>query len=172
MEYITKSITIIIIGLILFYGLIKKVKVYDCFIEGVKDGLNLSLKIFPYILAMIIAVSIFRESKAMDYFLAIISPATKLIGLPKEIAPLVLIKPLSGSGALGIYTDIIKKYGADTYIGRISSIIMGSTETIFYTLTIYFGSINIKKIRHTLWAAILADITAIIAAIFITKLMF
>lgn len=172
MEYITKSITIIIIGLIIFYGLIKKVKVYECFIEGVKDGLKLSLRIFPYILAMIIAVSIFRESKAMDYFLAFISPVTKLIGLPSEIAPLILIKPLSGSGALGIYTEIIKKYGADTYIGRISSIIMGSTETIFYTLTIYFGSINIKKIRHTLWAAVMADITAIIAAIFVTKLLF
>jgi spore maturation protein B len=172
MEYVTKSITIIIVGLIILYGLIKKVKVYECFIDGVKEGLKLSLRIFPYILAMIIAVSIFRESKAMDAFLTIISPATKLIGLPKEVAPLIFIKPLSGSGALGIFTDIIRKYGADTYIGRISSIIMGSTETIFYTLTIYFGSVNIKKIRHTLWAAIMADITAMIAAIFVTRLMF
>ena len=98
-----------------------------------------------------------------------IAPIGGLIGLPKEVIPLVLVKPLSGSGAVGILTDILKTYGPDTTIGLISSVIMGTTETIFYTITVYFGAVQIKKIRHTLWAAILADITAIIAAIFLVS---
>ncbi|HEY5561652.1 MAG TPA: nucleoside recognition domain-containing protein [Clostridiaceae bacterium] len=172
MGYFTGSITAIITVIILIYGFLKGVKVYDCFIEGVKDGLNISLKIFPYILAMIVAVTVFRESNAMAYLLYIINPFVKLIGLPVEVAPLVFIKPLSGSGALGVYSEILKSYGPDSYIGRVSSMIMGSTETIFYTLTVYFGSINIKKMRHTLWAALLADLTALIMSITICRLIF
>jgi len=172
MGYLTGSITGIIVVIILIYGFLKGVKIYDCFIEGAKEGLNIGLKIFPYILAMIVAVTVFRESNAMSYFLYLINPLVKLIGLPVEVAPLVFIKPLSGSGALGVYSEILKSYGPDSYIGRLSSIIMGSTETIFYTLTVYFGSINIKKMRHTLWAALLADFTALIIAITICRLMF
>ena len=98
-----------------------------------------------------------------------IAPLGGLIGLPKEIIPLVLIKPLSGSGAIGILTDILKNYGADSYVGLIASVIMGTTETIFYTITVYFGAIQIKKIRHTLWAAILADLTAIIISVLLVS---
>jgi spore maturation protein B len=141
-------------------------KVYEWFIEGAKDGLKVCLNIFPYLLAMIIAVNIFREAKLLDILNNMIAPIGGLIGLPKEVIPLVLVKPLSGSGAVGILTDILKTYGPDTTIGLISSVIMGTTETIFYTITVYFGAVQIKKIRHTLWAAILADITAIIAAVF------
>ena len=118
---------------------------------------------------MIIAVNIFREAKLLDILNNMIAPIGGLIGLPKEVIPLVLVKPLSGSGAVGILTDILKTYGPDTTIGLISSVIMGTTETIFYTITVYFGAVQIKKIRHTLWAAILADITAIIAAIFLVS---
>jgi spore maturation protein B len=95
-----------------------------------------------------------------------------LIGLPKELVPLVLIKPLSGSGALGVYTEIIKQYGVDTQIGLIASVIMGTTETIFYTITVYFGAVGVKKVRHTLWAAVFADLTAIIMAVTIIGLFF
>lgn len=118
---------------------------------------------------MIIAVNIFREAKLLDILNNMIAPIGGLIGLPKEVIPLVLVKPLSGSGAVGILTDILKTYGPDTTIGLISSVIMGTTETIFYTITVYFGAVQIKKIRHTLWAAILADITAIIAAVFLVS---
>lgn len=169
-EYLTKSIIPIIVLLIVIYGMIKGRKVYEWFVEGAKDGLKVCLNIFPYLLAMIIAVHIFREAKLLDLLNNVISPLTSLIGLPKEITPLVLIKPLSGSGATGIFTDILKNYGPDTAIGLISSVIMGTTETIFYTITVYFGAVKIKKIRHTLWAAIMADMMAIIMAILMVKI--
>lgn len=172
MDYIIASLIPLIIGFILFYGFYKKQKVFECFVEGVTDGLKICLRIFPYLLAMIFAVSVLRASKSLDYFTMLLKPVGRIIGLPPELFPLILIKPLSGSGALGIYADIINKYGADTYIGRLASTIMGSTETIFYTLSVYFGAISIKKIRHTLIAAILADITAIIAAITVVRIIF
>ena len=168
-QYITKSIIPIIVVIIITYGMIKGRKVYEWFVEGAKEGLKVCLNIFPYLLAMIIAVSIFREAKLLDLLNNMISPISSLIGLPKEIVPLVLVKPLSGSGALGILTDIVKTYGPDSYIGLIASVIMGTTETIFYTITVYFGAIQIKKIRHTLWAAVLADLTAIIISIFLVS---
>ena len=168
-QYLTKSIIPIIVIIIITYGMFKGRKVYEWFIEGAKDGLKVCLNIFPYLLAMIIAVNIFREAKLLDILNNMIAPIGGLIGLPKEVVPLVLVKPLSGSGAVGILTDILKTYGPDTTIGLISSVIMGTTETIFYTITVYFGAVQIKKIRHTLWAAILADITAIIAAIFLVS---
>ncbi|MGG7144058.1 spore maturation protein [Clostridium nigeriense] len=168
-QYITKSIIPIIVVIIITYGMIKGKKVYEWFIEGAKEGLKVCLNIFPYLLAMIIAVNIFREAKLLDMLNNIISPVSSLIGLPKEIVPLVLVKPLSGSGALGILTDIVKTYGPDSYIGLIASVIMGTTETIFYTVTVYFGAVQIKKIRHTVWAAMLADLTAIIVSILLVS---
>lgn len=168
-QYITKSIIPIIVVIIITYGMIKGKKVYEWFIEGAKEGLKVCLNIFPYLLAMIIAVNIFREAKLLDVLNNMIAPAGRLIGLPKEIIPLVLIKPLSGSGAIGVLTDIVKTYGPDSYIGLIASVIMGTTETILYTITVYFGAVQIKKIRHTLWAAILADLTAIIVSIFLVS---
>lgn len=168
-QYITKSIIPIIVVVIITYGMIKGKKVYEWFIEGAKDGLKVCLNIFPYLLAMIIAVNIFREAKLLDILNNLISPVSSLIGLPKEIVPLVLVKPLSGSGALGILTDIVKTYGPDSYIGLIASVIMGTTETIFYTVTVYFGAVQIKKIRHTVWAAVLADLTAIIVSVLLVS---
>lgn len=168
-QYITKSIIPIIVVIIITYGMIKGKKVYEWFIEGAKEGLKVCVNIFPYLLAMIIAVNIFREAKLLDILNDIISPISSLIGLPKEIVPLVLVKPLSGSGALGILTDIVKTYGPDSYIGLIASVIMGTTETIFYTVTVYFGAVQIKKIRHTVWAAILADLTAVIVSILLVS---
>lgn len=168
-QYITKSIIPIIVVIIITYGMIKGKKVYEWFVEGAKEGLKVCINIFPYLLAMIIAVNIFREAKLLNILNELISPVSSFIGLPKEIVPLVLIKPLSGSGALGILTDILNTYGPDSYIGLIASVIMGTTETIFYTITVYFGAVQIKKIRHTLWAAILADLTAIIISIFLVS---
>lgn len=171
-QYITKSIIPIIVVIIITYGMIKEKKVYEWFIEGAKEGLKVCINIFPYLLAMIVAVNIFREAKLLDILNNMIAPISRLIGLPKEIVPLVLVKPLSGSGALGILTDIVKTYGADSYIGLIASVIMGTTETIFYTITVYFGAVQIKKIRHTLWAAIIADLVAVIVSVFlVTRLL-
>jgi len=155
---------------ILIYGIIKGVKVYEAFVEGARDGLKIAYRIFPYLLAMIFAVTLVRTSGMMNIIEKILSPFTYILGIPKEIMPLVLIKPISGSGALGTLTEIINTFGVDSYIGICAAVVMGTTETIFYTISIYFGSVKIKKIRHTLWAALLADIAAIIAAVNIVKL--
>lgn len=172
MDYIIKAMIPIIVVSITTYGMIKKVKVYECFVEGAKEGLAICVRIFPYLLAMLVAVGVFRESKALDYFIYIVKPVVKFIGLPPEVVPLVLVKPLSGSGAMGIFAEILNNFGADTYIGRVASIIIGSTETIFYTLTVYFGAVGIKKIRHTLWVAIMADMMCVILAVTLARLMF
>ena len=169
-NYITKSIIPIIVLIIITYGMIKGKKVYEWFVEGAKDGLKVCANIFPYLLAMIVAVNIFRSAKLLDLVNNLVEPLSSLIGLPKEVVPLVLIKPLSGSGAMGVFTDILKNYGADTKIGLIASVIMGTTETIFYTITVYFGAVKIKKIRHTLWAAVFADIMAIIMAVLMVNI--
>ncbi|MBN3347920.1 spore maturation protein [Clostridium botulinum] len=171
MNYIVKAIIPIIILLIITYGMIKRVKVYECFVEGAKDGVSICIKIFPYLLAMMVAIAVFRESKALDCLINILRPVSNLIGLPGELVPLVLIKPLSGSGALGVFADILKQFGPDSNVGKMASIIMGSTETIFYTITVYFGAVGIKKIRHTLWAAIFADMVAIIMAVLVTNII-
>lgn len=165
-DYITKSIIPIIVLVIITYGMIKGRKVYEWFIEGAKDGLKVCLNIFPYLLAMLVAVNIFREAKLLDLVNNLIEPVVALIDLPKEIIPLVLVKPLSGSGAVGVLTDILANYGADSKVGLIASVIMGTTETIFYTVSVYYGAVKIKNIRHTVWVAILADITAVIVSIF------
>jgi spore maturation protein B len=172
MNYIILAIIPIIVGAVTIYGMLKGVKVYECFVEGAKDGITICIKIFPYLLAMLIAVGVFRASGVLGYLTTLIAPLVNIIGLPSEIVPLVFIKPLSGSGAMGVFTDILKQYGADSAIGVTASIIMGTTETIFYTLTVYYGAVGIKKIRHTLWAAILADITAIIMAVTLARYIF
>lgn len=170
-DYITKSIIPIVVVIILVYGMIKGKKVYEWFLDGVKDGLGVCIRIFPCLLAMIVAVQIFKNSNLLYLVNKAISPFSNFIGLPEEVVPLVLIKPISGSGAIGMFTEIVKTYGADTFIGLVASVIMGTTETIFYTISVYFGAANIKKIRHTLWAAIMADITAIIVAIIVVNWM-
>lgn len=163
-NYLSKSIIPIIFIAIITYGMFKGAKVYDWFIEGAKEGLSVCVSIFPYLLAMLIAVKIFKEASLLEKVNNILAPLCVFLNVPKEVIPLILIKPLSGSGAMGVFTDIIKTFGPDGRIGLISSIIMGTTETIFYTISVYYGSVKVKKIRHTLWAALFADLTAIIMA--------
>lgn len=168
-QYVLASIIPLIIAFIVIYGIVKKVKVYEVFVEGAKEGIGICMRIFPYLLAILIAIRIFRDSSMLEYLITLVKPIVSKMGIPPEVMPLILVKPLSGSGALGIFTDIVKQYGPDSAIGLTASIIMGSTETIFYTLTVYYGSVKIKKIRHTLWAAITADIVAILMAVTIVN---
>lgn len=162
----------LIILFILAYGYIKGVKVYEVFIEGAKEGLLITYRIFPYIAAMLLAVGMLRKSGGLDFLLYIISPLTNAVGIPQDIMPLVIMKPLSGSGALGILADILKRVGPDSFDGIVASTIMSSTETIFYTITVYFGSIGIRNIRHTLIAALLADFAGVIGALVICTILF
>jgi spore maturation protein B len=156
----------------LFYGFFKKVKVYESFVEGAKEGFNVAVRIIPYLVAMLVAIGIFRASGAMDVFVAILSPITNLIGFPAEALPMALMRPLSGSGSLGIMTEIMKTHGPDSFLGLLVSTMYGSTETTFYVLAVYFGSVNIRKTRHAVLAGVISDITGLLAAFFICKLVF
>ncbi|MGL5616632.1 MAG: spore maturation protein [Sarcina sp.] len=172
MSYITNSLIPIILVIIVIYGMFKGRKVYEWFLEGAKEGLSVCMRIFPALLAMLVAVRILRDSNVLGFINNLLAPVVGTIGLPGELVPLVLIKPLSGSGALGVFTDILNTVGPDSTTGLIASVLMGTTETIFYTITIYFGAVGIKKIRHTLWTALLADLVALIMAINMVRFFF
>ncbi|MCK9279084.1 MAG: spore maturation protein [Melioribacteraceae bacterium] len=162
----------LIIILFLTYGMYKKVKVYETFVEGAKEGFDVAVRIIPYLVAMLMAIGIFRAGGAMDFLIVLLNPITSLIGFPAEALPMALMRPLSGSGSLGIMTEIIAKHGADSFIGVLVSTIMGSTETTFYVIALYFGSVNIKRARHALAAGLIADFIGIVAALLITRILF
>ena len=168
------SITIMpgFIIFVLAYGHLKGVNVYETFIEGAKQGLTTVVRVFPYMMAMFVAIGVFRSSGAMDILIRILSPVTSLLGIPAEVLPLALMRPVSGMASTGILGDILKTYGPDSFVGRVASTLMGSTETIFYTLSIYFGAIGIKKIRYTLWASLLTDLAGLFASIIICSIVF
>lgn len=172
MEYLSNSLIPIIVLIIVVYGMFKGRKVYEWFVEGAKEGLEVCFRIFPALLAMIVAVRIFKDSNMINYINQILEPILKIIGMPNEVVPLAIVKPLSGSGALGIFTDILNTVGPDTRTGLIASVLMGTTETIFYTITVYFGAVGIKKTRHTLWATTMADLVSIILAITLVGVFF
>ena len=176
LKSVIQMISILAIPLIIIsfvtYGAIKKVKLYEAFVEGAKEGFNVAVRIIPYLVAMLVAIGIFRAGGAMDFLVIILSPITNLIGMPAEAMPMALMRPLSGSGSLGIMSEMISVHGPDTFLGILVSTIMGSTETTFYVLALYFGSVNIKKTRHAVAVGVLADVAGILGALFIVKLLF
>lgn len=165
------AIPLIVISFVT-YGFLKKVKVYETFVDGAKEGFNVALRIIPYLVAMLVAIGIFRAGGAMDFLIMIISPVTNLFGFPAEALPMALMRPLSGSGATGIMTETMAVHGPDTFLGILVSTLMGSTETTFYVLALYFGSVGISKMRHAVTVGIIADIAGVIGAFIITKIMF
>jgi len=168
------SIAIIpaMMSIILLHGYINKVNLYDAFVEGAKEGFQSALRIMPYLIAIFIAIGIFKRSGALNILVNIISPIAKLVGVPKEVIPLAIMRPISGSGALGVVNEIITEYGPDSFVGRVASTMMGSSETIFYTMAVYFGVVGIKDSRHTLPAALLSHVASIIASVFICNIVF
>ena len=165
------AIPVIIVGFILF-GMAKKVKVYESFTEGAKEGFNTAVRIIPFLVAMLVAIGAFRASGAMELLTKALSPITNLIGMPGEVLPMAFMRPLSGGGAQGIMTDLITTHGTESLIGRMAAVMMGSTETTFYVLAVYFGSIAVKKQRHALSVGLLADLAGLLTAVFVTRLFF
>jgi spore maturation protein B len=161
-----------VIFVFLLWGLLKRVKVYEVFVEGAKEGFTVAIRIIPYLVAMLVAIGIFRASGAMDFLTVALSPITSLIGFPAEALTMALMRPLSGSGSLGVMTELMKVNGPDSFIGVLASTMYGSSETTFYVLAIYFGSVNIKRIRHSLPAGLLADLAGMLGALFICRLIF
>ena len=127
----------------LSFGYAKKVKVYEKFVEGAKEGFNVGVKIIPYLVAMLVAIAMFRASGAMEVLTEMVKPLTNLIGMPSEVLPMALMRPLSGSGSLGVMSELMNNFGVDSLIGFISSTMFGSTETTFYVVAVYFGAINV-----------------------------
>lgn len=159
---------------LLGFGVAKKVRVYEAFVEGAKDGFNVAIRIIPYLVAILVAVGMFRSSGALEVFISAIGPLTSLVGMPAEALPMALLRPLSGSGAYGILASIIQdpNIGPDSYAGYLVSTLQGSTETTFYVLAVYFGAVQIRRIRYALIAALCADAAGIAAAVFICSLLY
>lgn len=151
---------------------IRGVPVYEVFVEGAEEGFNTAIKIIPFLVGMLVAISVFKASGAMEAMAHTLEPVTSLLHLPGEILPLAIMRPLSGGGALGIATGLIKTYGPDSFIGMLASTMQGSTDTTFYVLTVYFGSVGIIRYRYSLYVGLIADITGLIASLFICSLLF
>ncbi|MBS3809115.1 MAG: spore maturation protein [Desulfobacterales bacterium] len=150
----------------LAYGMIKRVRVYEVFVEGAKEGFQVAVRIIPYLVAILVAVGMFRASGALEAMVGLLGPFTSMIGLPADALPMALLRPLSGSGAYGVLASIINDpaVGPDSYVGYLVSTLQGSTETTFYVLAVYFGAVQVQRIRHTMAAALTADVAGILFA--------
>lgn len=156
-------------------GLVKKINVYDAFIDGAKDGFNIAIKIIPFLVAMLVAIGVFRASGAMDYLLYGLEYVFSIFGFDTQFVaalPTAIMKPLSGSGARGMMLESMNQYGADSFVGRLSCIFQGATETTFYIIAVYFGSVGIKNVRYAAGYGLLVDLVGVIAAIFVAYLFF
>lgn len=170
-NYISSSAIPIIILIIIVYGLLEKNKVYDNFIEGAKEGIEIVFNIFPTLIGIFVAVGALRSSGILDIIINFISPITNIFKIPSEIMPLALVRPISGSASTAVATDIMTKFGVDSTIGLIASTIMGSTETTLYTIAIYTSCVGIKNIRFVLAAALIADFVGMMFSIIIWGLL-
>jgi spore maturation protein B len=162
-------ILIVFIPLFAFY---RKVPVYESFVEGAKDGFDTAIRIIPHLVGMMVAISVFRASGAMNLMLVWVRPLCDALGIPGEILPLAILRPLTGAGSLAFTTDLIQQFGPDSMIGRIASTIQGSTDTTLYVITVYFGAIGIKKAGYALKVGLISDLVGFVASIIICFLVF
>ena len=171
-QWISQLIIPLFIILAVGYGVFKKVRVYDCFVKGAKEGVPVAVRIFPYLLAIFIAVKSFQASGAMDFAQGVFRGLFTAFHVPIEVIAMAIIKPLSGSAALGVFTDIVKTTGPESMASLISAVIMGSAETTFYVLAVYLGAVGIKRTRYLVSVCVLSDIIGIIIAIAVVKFLF
>ena len=161
----------VLVACVSLYAIIKKVPVYTAFTQGAKDGFSTAVMIIPYLVAMLCAIGMLRASGAMTAFCDLIAPVTGLIGCPGEVLPMAVMRSFSGGGATGMMADLIETYGTQSQIGRIASVALGSTETTFYILAVYFGSVGVSNSRHAVAAGLLGDLASLIASCVIVNLM-
>lgn len=161
-----------IILVVLLWGVIKKIPVYETFIDGAKDGLKVSVDILPYLIAIIVAVSMLRASGFFEIAQQLLAGILDWLKIPVDVLPVMFVRSLSGSAVLGLFSEIANNFGPDSYVTKLAAIMVGSSETTFYVLAVYFGSVGIKKFRHALLAGILADIIGIIAAVGVARWLF
>ncbi len=168
----TSLIIPLVVCLIFGYALYKKVDIFSAFTIGAKQAVQTTFDIFPSLIFLVVCIGMLKSSGALDFVCYLISPLVRLFNIPPEVVPLSIIRPISGSGALAIFEQTLKDYGADSTIGRIASVMQGSTETTFYTIAVYFGACKIKNIRHTLWCALLADLIGFVMSIIAVGITF
>jgi len=170
-NYFSNAIIPIVISIIIIFGVREKVKVFDCFLEGAKEGMEIVISLLPTLIGLFVAIGVLRESGTIDFLIKIISPIIEKIGVPKEIMPLAFLRPVSGSASIAIGTDIMKNYGVDSQVGTIASIIMGSTETTLYTIAIYTSAVRIKKTRGILVPALIGDVVGMLISVGICRFL-
>lgn len=154
------------------YAAIKKINVFDAFIVGAKQGFETSVSLIPYLIAMMVAIGMLRASGFFNMMDQLLAPLMAMIGMPKEVLPLALIRPFSGSASTGVMAELIHQYGGDSLIAKTAATMMGSTETTFYVIAVYFGSVGIRRTRHAIPAGLLADLAGIIASVMICRYLF
>lgn len=162
----------VIVVFIPLYAAYRKIPVYESFTEGAKEGFETAIKIIPHLVGMMVAISVFRASGAMDFLLQWVRPLLDKIGVPGEVLPLAILRPISGAGSLAFTADLIKQFGPDSMIGRIASTIQGSTDTTLYVLTVYFGAIGIRKASYALKVGLISDLVGFISSIVVCYLVF
>lgn len=162
----------VMIAFIPLYAYFKKVPVYESFVDGAKDGFSTAIGIIPHLVGMMVAISVFRASGALEFFVGWLGPLMDKLRVPEEVLPLGLLRPLTGTGSLAFTTDLIKTYGPDSMIGRIASTIQGSTDTTLYVLTVYFGAVGIRNGRYALKVGLFSDVVGFVAAIAVCLLLF
>jgi spore maturation protein B len=167
----TWAIPAFLVGIPVF-GAFRKVKVYESFVEGAKEGFQVAIRIIPYLVAILTAVGMLRAAGAIDLLAALLDPVLRRIGMPAEMLPLAIMRPLSGSGSMGLVAELVKTHGADSLLARMAATAYGSTETTFYVLAVYFGSVGIKKIRHALIGGLVADLVSLIVSVIVCRIMF
>ncbi|MDO5123541.1 MAG: nucleoside recognition domain-containing protein [Eubacteriales bacterium] len=162
----------LIIVFFIIFALIKKVKVFDAFLFGAKEGLYTVYTIAPTLVGLVAAVTMLSSSGVLDILAQLISPLAEKLGFPAEIVPVAVLRPISGGGSTALLVDILERFGPDSFVGRIVSVMAGATETTFYAVAVYFGSVGIKKIRHTLLCGLLADFTAVVFSVLTVRLFY
>ncbi|RDH82896.1 MAG: spore maturation protein [endosymbiont of Galathealinum brachiosum] len=168
MQQLTSLIIPLLILLIISYGLIKRIAVYEEFVEGAKEGFTIAVNIIPYLVAMLFAIAIFRASGALDFILTLLTPLATFLGFPAEVIPMGLMRPLTGSGSVGVLAELINTHGDDSIIVKTAAVMFGSTETTLYVLAVYFGAVKIKNTAYAIQAGLIADLAGFIAAVTVT----
>jgi len=172
MILLSKLVMPIIVVTIISYAFCKKINIYESFIKGAKEGLEMTVNLFPYLLAMIFSINIIIKSNAINDFLSLLKPFFDILKVPIEIIPMAIMRPISGTATLALMNDVFTQYGVDSFLGKLASTIQGSTDTTIYILTLYFGFIGIKKIRYAMWVGLAADLVGVIASIVVVNLVF
>ena len=172
MNYISNLLIPCLLVIILFHGIKKKVDVYDVFVDGAKESFEMIVTMFPSLLGMILGINIFLKSGLLDFLFSLIQPILNIIEVPAQVLAMAIMRPISGSSSLALLNSILEQFGPDGFIGMLASTIQGSTDTTFYVLTLYFGSIGIKKIRYALWVGLMADLIGITVSIVLVKMLF